>query len=365
MCGLSGFVNVPPQSRAVLVDVLGAGIEGRGDDAAGYVAVNGVVRYGKTLGGWSDTHRRFRHAASIGEVTMMHARAMTCGIGGVDEAHPFCIRRGNETKLYGAHNGIIYNARESAKNHDRTYTVDSKELFELLADGEDISKLEGYGVITWIDPADKYTIRFARLTEHSELVVVKIVEGGYAYASTKAIVEAALYKAGLTIDHYYKIKIGKEHTLNKDGFFVHDKVERKISQGYSYFSGFDDGEWPGGLGYTISRYGEGYGGISKPCPTCGFYYCKKDGTCQPKEPTAICSACSELTYYDHIVIGEQPWHFVNGRRCEGVWAPISSVKPANEQEMELLAQMEKEWDERDDDAAFMEEWRNRFLKKGS
>lgn len=356
---------MPPATRAILVDVLGVGIEGRGDDAAGYVAVNGVVRYGKVLGGWSDTHRRFRHAASTGDVTMMHARAMTCGTGGVDEAHPFCIRRGNETKLYGAHNGIIYNARESAKAHGRSYSVDSKELFELMADGEPIEDLEGYGVITWIDPADKYTIRLARLTQQSDIVVVKIAEGGYAYASTKAILEAALYKAGLTIDHYYKMKVGVEHTLNKDGFFIHKKVPRKIKGWTSHYSYGDDGEgfWGSG-GYTIQRYGESKL-LSSPCPTCGFYYCKKDGSCKERVPTAICSACSELCYLEKPEMGSQPWHFVSNRRCEGVWAPMSSIKPSNEEEMALLAAMEKEWDERDDDTEYMEEWRNRFLKKGS
>ncbi len=222
MCGLSGFIGVPKAQAWGLVYGLGAGIDMRGGHAAGYVSVrNSELRINKKIGEWSDASRKFIRGAAKGDMCMMHARFATCGIrDSVDHAHPFEIRRNDETILYGAHNGVIYDgAEESAKLNGRTYTVDSREVFELLADGEfeAIRNLQGYGVLTWIEPGADH-VKMVRLSQNSDIEVCKLRAGGIVWASTSRILHEALDIAGLRATTNYVLpKIGMVYELRANG----------------------------------------------------------------------------------------------------------------------------------------------------
>lgn len=151
---------------------------------------------------------------------MMHARLATCGNReDVRQAHPYTIRRNGKTILWGAHNGQIWDAEDSAAYNGREYTVDSRELFELLADNDlaAIQRLNGYGVITWMTPHSP-TVKLSRLSDHSEIVVARLAEGGIAWASTHAILANACEDVGLEISGLFDLdEIGRVYEIYGKG----------------------------------------------------------------------------------------------------------------------------------------------------
>lgn len=225
MCGLSGFVNIKDSNdRLNLVFGLGLGIDDRGGDAAGYVSIaSGKLRYAKKIGTWLGSRDRFMAGAAKGDMCMMHARFATCGSNNMESAHPYTIRRNGKVVLWGMHNGVIPDAWDSAKDHNRECIVDSKELFELIADRElkSIQKMDGYGVITWIEANDTSHIKLARLSEHSDIYVVETSDGGMVWASTWQIISDALDFTNLKAVHSFQLdEIGRVYEIYKDKILI-------------------------------------------------------------------------------------------------------------------------------------------------
>jgi predicted glutamine amidotransferase len=217
MCGLGGFVGVPKDSRLALTLAIGIAIDKRGGHGSGYMTRrdDGKIVMGKTLNEWGRSSNAFIATAADGDLTMFHARFATCGKRTVEEAHPFAIKRDSRSKLWGMHNGIIYDAKESAKKHHRKPTVDSLEVLELLADGlyEEIEALEGYGTLVWVNDDARDTVRLVRMTASADLDIVKVKEGGFVYASTLEIATRAIEFAGLHVDFHYDLPVGVVHYL--------------------------------------------------------------------------------------------------------------------------------------------------------
>lgn len=238
MCGLAGFTGITdPDTRETLTWLLGFGIDDRGGDAAGFVTLaQGDVIEGRKLGFWASAKERFIRRAARGETTLMHARYATCGKKHISEAHPFKIMRGGAPILWGAHNGMIWDAEESAELHGRPYTVDSKELFELLADNQiDLIKdLTGYGVITWVEADNPDNVLLCRMTYSGDIHVVRTECGGTVWGSTAWIVDRALQGAGLK-EHiqYEKPQVGVVYRITPKGMFHTSRPEINLS-GFSY-----------------------------------------------------------------------------------------------------------------------------------
>jgi predicted glutamine amidotransferase len=259
MCGLGGYAGIKSEkARESLVWTLGMGIDQRGGHAAGFVSVGETIRCHKKLGSWLGAKNKFIRAAASGEMCMMHARFATCGKKTVDEAHPFAIQREGRTRLYGAHNGIVYNADESAKKHGRSISVDSEEIFECIADGNiaGLRKLEGYGVITWIDPATPGHVNLVRLSRNADIFVCHVAEGGIVWGSTKTIVRDALQLAGLTETTHYKLEaVGQVWQLRSDGMF-----KSELGDGYKFAESTWRSKWGrgsyGGFHSNYSSYGD-------------------------------------------------------------------------------------------------------------
>lgn len=235
MCGIAGFAGVDPEKRLSLTFGLGIGIDDRGGHAAGFVTLNPHPTVYRRPGTWLKASHRFFEAAAAGDITMMHARFATSGSASdVNNAHPFLIRRKGSTVLYGAHNGVIYDARDSARKHRRSFTVDSKELFELIADNERIDDLTGYGVITWMVPGAR-EVYLSRLTDQSEIVIGKLTGGGVVWASTRKILHDALDLAELKLQYEYDVKdIGRVYIIRPDGLFYTEQQNMRLADMWSY-----------------------------------------------------------------------------------------------------------------------------------
>lgn len=177
---------------------------------------------------------------------MMHARFATCGNkDDVSQSHPYAVKRDGQVKIFGAHNGVIREAFESAKAHNRHIDVDSQEVFELLVDKEfeAIQKLSGYGVLTYIDAAERDHINLVKLSYGGDIVVVKLKEGGVVWASNWSILNDGLKMAGLTADSEYKdMEVGHVYRIQPDGMFK-TKIEGiKLNSGYTSRSHWQ-GNW--------------------------------------------------------------------------------------------------------------------------
>lgn len=230
MCGLSGFVGIADRdTRESLALVLGDGIDTRGGHAAGYITLDGgKPRIGRKLGNWLSAKDAWLRRACDGHTTMMHARFATHGANTIANAHPFAIQRNSRSVLWGAHNGVIYDANDSAKLNNRPFSVDSRELFELLADNlvEDISKLSGYGVITWVEADTSDVVYLSRLTDSGDIHIVETTCGGLVWGSTERIVDEALDFAGLQEKHFFNVATGTVYAIRQDGLYAtkRDKV---------------------------------------------------------------------------------------------------------------------------------------------
>ncbi len=243
MCGLAGFAGLnDAETRFRLVLALGAGIDNRGGHAAGYVSLAGnQIRFAKRAGEWSTARYRFILSASRADICLMHARFATCGDkDAVLQAHPFAIKRDGKVKLWGAHNGMIFDAWESAAWHDREdrIDVDSQELFELIADEEydTLRHLEGYGVATWINAGENH-VNLVRLSEYSEICVVRVKGGGIVWGSTWGIVSDACEEAKLDVESEFDLdEVGRVYQIFPGQVLMSANTGVKVADSFKFTS---------------------------------------------------------------------------------------------------------------------------------
>jgi len=236
MCGLAGFqgLGISEMDRAFLIMALGAGIDRRGGDAIGYAALadNKEIVVRRQTGDWCEA----RSIELIREATRMHTLAMharfaTCATKAAVHAHPFTISRGERDVLYGMHNGILYNAEDSAKKHGRKYSVDSRELFELLADGhlDEIEKLEGYGTAVWMEASEPGVVYMVRMTDDADLEIAKVKGGGVVWGSTERIVRDGLGAVGAEVDSFLVIEPHIIHSVSDGRAWKHSNMKLSVS----------------------------------------------------------------------------------------------------------------------------------------
>lgn len=217
MCGLSGFSGVTdPNKRLILSASFGSAIVSRGYGGAGFVGLDGRggVSHQRTTTHWRNVEEPFIQATAANESCMMHSRGPMSRVD--TDVHPFPITRNGQVVLWGAHNGMFDDAWKSAKDNGRDITVDSQELFELLADGrvDDLSRMRGWGVITWVTSDDLNTIKLCRMNVSSELVAANLEEGGVVYASTKSILDFGVKTAELTVREMIPMEIGRTYLMS-------------------------------------------------------------------------------------------------------------------------------------------------------
>lgn len=233
MCGIAGFAGIEdPLARERLITCLGEEIDYRGGDAIGYISLNGKVRTDRRLGKWTKAPRSFVERAATGAHVILHSRYATCGKkNSVKHAHPFSIQRNMRPVLHGVHNGMVPDAWDSAKKHGRKCKVDSRELFELIADESwaKIRKLEGYGTVAYAHHNDPSKLLLCKMSDGGDLVVYKTKSGGAVFGSTDWIVEDACKRAKVKLDFDWEVKTGVVYQLNETGlrFTKLDNVKLK------------------------------------------------------------------------------------------------------------------------------------------
>lgn len=246
MCGVAGFAglrHLSYQQREDLTVALGIGIDDRGGHAAGFVGYYGnqhqeFPRLARKLGTWAAASDRFIRRAAAAHTLMMHSRFATTGSpADIRNAHPFPIHRDNRTVLYGCHNGMLTGTLASAKVRKRQHTVDSKELFELLADREfkAIKQLEGYGVITYCYPSSA-DIKLCRISKQSDIILCQLEAGGFAWASTASILAEALVFASLKPGDTVPLEIGQVYNISATAVTPTRKSSLIVEDGWSRYS---------------------------------------------------------------------------------------------------------------------------------
>jgi hypothetical protein len=222
LCGIAGFAGVPIAKRQILTMALGVGIDRRGGHAAGYLAMrqDGSLDRGRTNKTWSTSDAGWMRTVWQSQLVAMHARWATCGRKIEQHAHPFKVQRQRKTVLWGMHNGVISNASHSAHRHKRNYTVDSLELFELLADNqlEKIARLNGYGAVAYVLGEDMKHIRLCRMSESADMCIARGKDSSSTiYGSTPSIVVNAAEHSGIEIEDPWELETGKVYVVDSRG----------------------------------------------------------------------------------------------------------------------------------------------------
>jgi len=233
MCGLSGYSGIKDaDARLILTAALGSAIVTRGMGGSGYVNLDGHggMGFNRDIRSWRAVDRDFVDAAASMETCMMHSRGP---ISSVDtDVHPFPIERNGAVVLWGAHNGMFDDAWFSARDNGREITVDSQEVFHLMADGRlaELAKMSGWGVITWVEASNLSEIKVCRLTGDSEMVGATLVEGGVVYASTPSIVKFACEVADLTPDEWLPMEmVGMIYTVSNGAITYTDQPGPRLT----------------------------------------------------------------------------------------------------------------------------------------
>jgi hypothetical protein len=254
MCGLFGWQWKVVPNLAVL-GKLGT-LLGQANDRRG----------GQSWGTWIPGRGRHRGLGELGDnippevlaspILMAHSRWATHGSQTKQNSHPFKVG-----KIVGAHNGIIYNHRDLNEKYKRDFEVDSMHIFAHLDEGKDLSELEGYGTIEWVDKREGPGLVFlARMTESADLAVAQIhskKDGGplgVVWNSDDDRLKEALQLCRLPFQ-LMKVEMGVLHVVRDGQYWVRSDTKvaisaRKTSPATTY-----------GGSYGSNRfYGRGVGG---------------------------------------------------------------------------------------------------------
>ena len=128
---------------------------------------------------------------------IIHTRHATFGSKTKENSHPFSIKG-----IIGVHNGMVYNHAAIAKTYGLTYTVDSEVIFHAIADGVNLSELEGYGAVAYWQDGVFHIGRF----NDGDMELAQTTFG-WVYASTQAALLDALCMAGLEDEVTFQPKL--------------------------------------------------------------------------------------------------------------------------------------------------------------
>jgi len=239
MCGLFGYslrrrpTAKERQQLVVFSAVLAVSMDNRGGDAWG-IALDGQVYRG--LGEMCEGFDLFEIPRA--RTIMGHCRFATHGTKDIPNTHPFEMGH-----IVGSHNGVIHNHESLNTRYCRRYAVDSQHIFAAIAEGRDISDLEGYGTLEWYEKTAPHRIHIGYFN-HADCHVWVLSGLGYAWASTgDALVSAA--GAAQLRGHPIQVNARKLYVVEggelrggklPSGWWPKSYTRHPLAQGY-YWSG--------------------------------------------------------------------------------------------------------------------------------
>jgi hypothetical protein len=155
-------IHTPFQSQDRLISAMAKATTKRGNHSWGmWSAEDNKIT--KDVGSLTSSKTLLYHFLSA----MVHTRFATTGNVTKRNAHPFRFKN-----IVGAHNGMVFNHQELNVKYNRKCQVDSEHIFMHLAEGRDLTEIEGYGAIEWADLCT------------GEMHVCRFVSGDLAIAAT-------------------------------------------------------------------------------------------------------------------------------------------------------------------------------------
>lgn len=233
MCGIAGW-NLTEKPKESFVLALALIMQERGEDSYGFFDGTTITKDAEAIG------QGIPARMMCVEKGFLHTRHATSGRVIAENAHPFAIG-----DIVGAHNGMIYNHFELQKDHARfaSAPVDSMHIFCHIAENKPLTDLEGYGAIEYYQNGE-WLIGAAC---GGALEVAKL-DVGVVWASTKQAIQAAVYQAGYTLQHFYTIEDGKIYRVESDSLYVTDRLFDIRSKAFAQDKALTAGGW-----HTIGR----------------------------------------------------------------------------------------------------------------
>lgn len=256
MCCLFGLLDIKhylsPREKNQILSVLGTFCEARGIDATGYAYVFGrnLIIKKKAV----PAHEMPFNIPKDAHAIMGHTRMTTQGSAARQRNnHPF-LGKLPKQQFALAHNGVLTNDKHLRKSENLPQThieTDSYVAVQLI---EKQNTLDFSSLRTMAEKV-KGTFTFTIMDLKNNLYIIKRnnplclyyfpKKGVYIYASTRAILEAALDVLGY-LDQYHEdipIEEGEIVRIDAAGRITRDRFQPPVSTNYYDFYGYYDAFW--------------------------------------------------------------------------------------------------------------------------
>jgi predicted glutamine amidotransferase len=213
MCGIAGLsmsknskINVRRLSHELL-----SFLEMRGGHASGFAYTDRKNRQGIYKDAKPGSQLPLYELPRNAKTAILHTRYATQGDPSDNRNNHPVMSKSGEIAL--VHNGVISNDLELSRTYPVVGDVDSAIIPAIIeAEGldEGVKKLEGYAAIAYLTKTQPDTMIVARLSS-SPVVYTWTMDGSFVFASTEAILEAALMAA--RIEYGYVFSMGEGEGL--------------------------------------------------------------------------------------------------------------------------------------------------------
>lgn len=238
MCGIAGFSlnqNSKVNARALAHHLL-AQIEYRGSHASGFAyktATGGIEVYKDKVAG---SNLPIFGMPRNTKTAILHTRFATHGPITINENnHPVMSPDQNIALV---HNGVIWNHQSLRYSTLKDYTlpqVDTSVIPALIQHGgtDALQQLSGDAAVAWLDNSGDNTLHIARI-EGNPINWTQLYDGSVVFASTEALLHAALTEMGLEHGRVFEMNELDYFKMNGGVIEAIKKLPENAANNYSY-----------------------------------------------------------------------------------------------------------------------------------